>query len=155
VRPAGSAGVTASPRSAGSPIQAAELARSAGSAVPALGLAALLAASAVTHFAKPRPYDALIPRALPGSPRAWTYASGLAEFGVAAAVAHPRTRRAGGLAAAALFAAVFPANVKMAVDWRRRPLPQRAIAYARLPLQAPLIWWALRVASAAEPRRAR
>ena len=73
-------------------------------------------------------------------------ADGLALF-LAAAVAHPRTRRAGGFAAAALFAAVFPANVKMARDWLRLPPAYRAAAYGRLPLQAPLIWWALRVAS--------
>jgi uncharacterized membrane protein len=113
----------------------------------AYALAALLAGAAVTHFAAPRPYDAIVPRGLPGSPRFWTYASGLAELTVAAAVAHPRTRRVGGLAAAGLFAAVFPANVKMAVDWRHRPPMQRAIAYGRLPLQVPLIWWALRVAA--------
>ena len=36
----------------------------------------------------------------------------------------------------------------MARDWRRRPLPLRAAAYARLPLQAPLVVSALRVAFA-------
>ncbi|GIH03833.1 membrane protein [Rhizocola hellebori] len=119
----------------------------------ALALAALLAGAALTHFAAPRPYDAIVPRRLPGSPRLWTYASGLAELTVAAAVAHPRSRRVGSLAAAGLFAAVFPANVKMAMDWRHRPPVQRAIAYGRLPLQAPLIWWALRVASRHKPIR--
>jgi uncharacterized membrane protein len=115
----------------------------------AIALAALLAAAGTTHFTRPRFYDRIVPRSLPGSPRTWTYLSGVAEIAVAAAVAHPRTRRAGGLAAAALFAAVFPANVKMAVDWRHRPPAQRAVAYGRLPLQAPLIWWALRVRAAA------
>ncbi|MFG1610998.1 hypothetical protein [Actinoplanes sp. NPDC049265] len=110
------------------------------------GLAFLLAAAGGSHFAAPRVYDAIIPRALPGSPRMWTYLSGAAELAVAAAVAHPRTRRGAALAAAGLFAAVFPANVKMAREWRRRPPAYRAAAYARLPLQAPLIWWALRVA---------
>jgi len=112
----------------------------------AAGLALLLATAGATHFIAPRPYDAIVPRSLPGRPRAWTYVSGAAEFAVAAAVAVPRTRRVGGLAAAALFVAVFPANVKMARDWRRRPPAYRAAAYARLPLQAPLVWWALRVA---------
>jgi uncharacterized membrane protein len=112
----------------------------------ALALAGLLGIAGVTHFLKPGQYDALVPRALPGTPRFWTYASGVAELATAAAVAAPKTRRTGGLAAAALFAAVFPANVKMAWDWRRRPPRQRAIAYGRLPLQAPLIWWAARVA---------
>ena len=112
----------------------------------AAALAALLAGSGVLHFAVPGPFDSIVPRGLPGSPRAWTYLSGVAELAVAAAVAHPRSRRAGGLAAAALFAAVFPANVKMAVDWRHTSPARRAIAYGRLPLQAPLIAWALRVA---------
>jgi len=49
------------------------------------------------------------------------------------------------LAAAALFVAVFPANVQMAWDWRRRPWPYRAIAFGRLPLQAPMVAHALRV----------
>ncbi|GAA4600520.1 hypothetical protein GCM10023195_00080 [Actinoallomurus liliacearum] len=44
-----------------------------------------------------RPYDAIIPSRLPGSPRAWTYTSGLAELACAAAIAVPRTRRAGAL----------------------------------------------------------
>ncbi|MGN9808336.1 hypothetical protein ACTMSW_03125 [Micromonospora sp. BQ11] len=112
----------------------------------ALALAGLLTAAGATHFARPGFYDPIVPRALPGSARAWTYASGVAELAVAAAVAHPATRRTGGLAAAALFAAVLPANVQMAMDWRRRPPVWRAVAYGRIPLQAPLIWWALRVA---------
>jgi uncharacterized membrane protein len=116
----------------------------------ALALASLLAVAGITHFARPQPYDTIVPGWLPGSARTWTYASGAAELAVAAAITHPRTRRTGGLAAAALFAAVFPANVQMAVDWRRRSVPRRAIAYARLPLQGPLVWWALQVARAAD-----
>ena len=112
----------------------------------ALALAGLLAVAGVTHFVKPAPYDRIVPRVLPGTPRFWTRASGVAELAVAAAVAVPATRRRGGLAAAALFTAVFPANVKMALDWRHRSPTARAIAYGRLPLQVPLIGWALRVA---------
>jgi uncharacterized membrane protein len=107
-------------------------------------LAIFLASAGVTHFLAPQQYDAIVPRALPGSPRAYTYVSGVAELAVAAAVAHPKTRRLGGLAAAALFVAVFPANVKMAHDWRRRPLRYRLVAYLRLPLQLPLVVWAVR-----------
>ena len=116
----------------------------------AYGLVLLLAVAGGSHFAAPRVYDRIVPRVMPGRPRMWTYLSGAAELAVAAAVAHPSTRRAGGLAAAALFAAVFPANVKMAWDWRRHPPVYRVAAYARLPLQAPLIWWALRVAGQAD-----
>lgn len=110
-------------------------------------LATLLAVSGTTHFVKPAPYDAIVPRSLPGSPRFWTYASGAVELATAAALLHPRTRRAGGLIAAGLFVAVLPANVKMARDWDDKPPLQRSLAYARLPLQAPLIWSGIRVAT--------
>ncbi|MET7640281.1 hypothetical protein [Streptomyces sp. NPDC005438] len=113
-------------------------------------LAGLLAGAGVAHAAVPRLFDQIVPRSLPGSPRTWTYLSGAAELGLAAAVAHPATRRLGGYAAAGLFVAVFPANVRMARDWRDRSAPLRAAAYGRLPLQAPLVWWALRVARDAE-----
>ncbi|MGH3612330.1 MAG: DoxX family protein [Pseudonocardia sp.] len=112
-------------------------------AAPAL--AVLLAGTGILHFIVPAPIDALVPTALPGDPRFWTLLSGLAELAVAAAVAVPRTRRLGGLAAAVLFVAVFPGNVKMAIDWSDRSLPEQALAYGRLPLQVPLVWWALTV----------
>jgi len=110
-------------------------------------LAALLATSGVAHFVAPKPFDAIVPRALPGRPRTWTYLSGAAELAVAAALVVPRTRRLGGLAAAGLFVAVLPANVQMARDWRTRPAPLRLAAYARLPLQVPLVVSGLRVAA--------
>ncbi|MGW1275213.1 DoxX family protein, partial [Streptomyces sp. NPDC002491] len=102
--------------------------------------------------AAPRPFDATVPRALPGSPRAWTYASGVAELALAAGVALPRTRRKAALATAAFFVGVFPANVKMAWDWRRRPTALKAAAVGRLPLQAPLVMWARSVANGTEGR---
>ncbi|WP_425329724.1 hypothetical protein [Streptomyces cacaoi] len=106
-------------------------------------LARLLGGAGALHFLLPKPFDAIVPRALPGRARAWTYASGAAELAVAAALTWPRTRRAGGLAAAALLAAVLPANVQMAYDWRHRARPLKALAYGRVPLQLPLLAWAL------------
>ena len=116
---------------------------------PHAALAGLLASAAVTHVVAPKQYDAIVPRSLPGSPRMWTYVSGAAELAVAITIANPKSRRQGGLAAAALFVAVFPANVKMARDWRDRPAPAKAAAVGRLPLQVPLVWWALKVAGKA------
>ena len=52
----------------------------------------------------------------------------------------------GGFAAVALFVAVFPANVKMALDFRDKSPKAKAIAYGRLPLQIPLVAWAWKVA---------
>lgn len=109
-------------------------------------LAGLLAGAGTMHFLRPRPYDSIVPRSMPGAPRTWTYLSGVAELACAAAVAHPRTRRIGGVLSAALFVAVFPANVQMAIDSRHGSVRRRAIAYGRLPVQAPLVWWAARVA---------
>ena len=117
----------------------------------ALGLAALLGFAGIAHFVNPGFFDEIVPHALPMSPRRWTYLSGAAELACSVAVARPATRRAGGLAAAVLFVAVFPANVQMAVDWRDRPALERAGAYGRLPLQIPLVLWALRVNRNARP----
>lgn len=111
----------------------------------AVVLAGFLSGMGVLHFVRPEPFDELVPKTLPGGPRTWTYLSGVAELAVGAAVAVPKTRKLGALAAAALFIAVFPANVKMAWDWRDKPLKQRLIAFGRLPLQIPLVLWALRV----------
>lgn len=108
-------------------------------------LAGLLGGAGVLHFVRPEFFDSLVPPFL-GSARAWTYGSGGAELAVAAAIALPRTRRLGGLAAAALFVAVFPGNVYMAFEPGDVP---RWAAIVRLPLQVPLVLWGLQVARAA------
>ncbi|MCY7342814.1 MAG: hypothetical protein LH603_13495 [Pseudonocardia sp.] len=108
-------------------------------------LAAVLVGAGAAHLAVPTTFDALVPEQLPGTARFWTLASGVTEMAVGAVVAAPRTRRLGGLAAAVLFVAVFPANVKMAIDWSDRSVAEQAVAYARLPLQIPLVLWALKV----------
>ena len=104
-------------------------------------LAAFLAGAGLTHFVAPEPYERLIPPFL-GSPRAWVYGSGVVELAVAAAVAAPQTRRRGATAAALLLVAVFPGNVYMALEPGDVP---RWLAVARLPLQVPLVLWALQV----------
>ncbi|MCQ4121395.1 DoxX family protein [Rhodococcus tibetensis] len=115
---------------------------------PALRLAALLLGMGVLHFAVPKFFDALVPEQLPGDPRTYTYASGVAELAVGTALAVPRTRRLGGGLAALLFLAVYPANISMAVDWVRSPKTstlQKTGVLLRLPLQIPLITEALKV----------
>lgn len=109
----------------------------------ALRLSALLTTTGVLHFARPKPFEALVPPALPGSARFWTHASGAAELGLAAMLAAPATRRVGGRLAAAFFVAVFPGNVRAVLLFRRRPLLCAAMV-ARLPLQVPLVTEALK-----------
>jgi uncharacterized membrane protein len=95
------------------------------------------------HFAIPRTYEAIVPNALPAK-RALVYASGLAEIAGGAGVLHPRTRRVAGLWSVATLLAVFPANVGMALQPERHPVPGGRIAlWLRLPLQAALIAWAI------------
>lgn len=119
----------------------------------ASALALLLGGAGVTHFLRPRGYDRIVPDGLP--PRTTTLLSGAAELGIAAGLLVPATRRASGLAAAALFVAVFPANVTMAkglLDSPRSTRAMRLVSVLRLPLQVPLVVWALRVGRHA-PRR--
>ncbi|MGW6278092.1 DoxX family protein [Kribbella sp. NPDC055071] len=114
------------------------------------GLAVLFGVLGTLHFVKPEPFERIVPKLLPRK-KELVYASGVAELACAAGLLHPRTRRVAGLVSAGLLVAVFPANVQMAADVRAKgSRTQQAIAYARLPLQLPLIRWALKAAR--EPR---
>jgi uncharacterized membrane protein len=105
--------------------------------------AGLLAGMGVLHFVVPKAFDGAIPGWVPGRPRTWTYASGVWELASAALVANRRTSKVGGYAAAATFAAVYPANIQMAID--NPPTNPLGIGMLlRLPLQIPMVVWALR-----------
>ncbi|GAA3565116.1 membrane protein [Microlunatus spumicola] len=110
----------------------------------ALSLAGLLTFTGAAHLVRPHTFDPALPDWLPGSKRAWALGSGVAELLCAALVAVPGTRRFGGRATAALFVAVFPGNVHMATT--ARTPRARVVTLARLPLQVPLVLWALRAA---------
>ena len=109
-----------------------------------LFLIVLLTSSGILHFLEPGPFVAIVPRSLP-HPDELVAISGAAELVCAGLLAYPPARRFGGPASAVLFAAVFPANVSMALRSGSRPWWFRVIAWARLPLQVPLILGALRV----------
>jgi len=109
-------------------------------------LAAFLLGAGIMHFVNPSFFDAIVPPWVPGSERAATYASGVAEVLVGVGIVFARTRRLALWSAAALFVAVYPANLYMAWDWRDRELSERLVAYGRLPLQIPLVWWAIAAA---------
>jgi uncharacterized membrane protein len=115
------------------------------SQVPAYRMGGLLIAMGVGHFAVPKPFDDICPEELPGSPRFYTYASGVAEAATGALLLVPRTRRLGALAAVAVFLGVFPANVNMVRLWWNKGWPMRVAAIARLPLQIPMITEALKI----------
>jgi uncharacterized membrane protein len=96
------------------------------------------------HFVIPGTYEKIIPRAL-GRQREIVYLSGVLEVAAGLLLAHPRTRRFGGFFAAFVLVAVFPANVQMALDSGSPAASARgAAAWLRLPLQVPLVAWAVR-----------
>ena len=106
-------------------------------------LAVLMVVAGVMHFVAPAAYARIVPRWLP-APRALVFVSGVFEIlgGVGLLPQVSRTWAAWGLIA--LFLAVFPANVNMAVNrigFGRKP-PSAWLLWARLPLQAVLIAWA-------------
>jgi uncharacterized membrane protein len=106
-------------------------------------LAAFLLGAGIVHFLNPGFFDAIVPPWVPGSERAATYLSGVAEILVGAGIIATRTRRVALWSAAVLFVTVYPANLYMAWDWRDRELSDRLVAYGRLPLQIPMVWWAI------------
>ena len=113
-------------------------------------LAAMLLIAGIAHFIAPKSLDEIVPAFLPGGPRLWTYLSGAAEIAIGLALLAPLSMKIGTVsirflaayAALFLFIAVYPANIKMAIDWRDRPMPYPLIAFARLPLQFGLFYWA-------------
>lgn len=112
-----------------------------------------MVAAGANHFVAPAGYVALIPSTLP-APMALVYISGVAEILGGLGLILPATRRLAGWGLIALFVAIFPANIKMAVHHLApggRQIPAWAL-WARLPLQAVLVAWAY---WCTEPGRAR
>jgi uncharacterized membrane protein len=103
----------------------------------------ILLGAGVGHFVFPSALDAIVPKALPGDPRIYTYLSGVAEIMIGLALLSAPEKKLfgkplklwGAYGAFALFLAVYPANINMAIQWSDRPMPEPLIAYARLPFQ--------------------
>ncbi|MEP9415645.1 hypothetical protein ABLE92_15030 [Gordonia sp. VNQ95] len=110
----------------------------------ARALAGMLLTIGTLHFLAPKPFDEIIPEEIPAEPRMLTYASGVVEVALGAALLAPATRKPAAAGAAALFVAVYPANINMVRLWWDKPAIYKAIAIARLPLQFPMIVAALK-----------
>ncbi len=113
-----------------------------------LALAALMVAAGILHFVIPATYERIVPRVL-GHARALVLVSGWVEILAGLLLAVPRTRRLGAWLTVALLVVVFPANVQMALDsgvpGSSGPFVPAMAAWLRLPLQTPLVVWALRL----------
>jgi uncharacterized membrane protein len=106
-------------------------------------LAVAMVAIGVMHFVAPEGFVRIVPAALPW-PLALVYVSGACEILGGAGLLARRTRRAAAWGLCALYVAVFPANVNMAVN--HIALGSAPIApwllLLRLPFQALFIAWA-------------
>lgn len=123
--------------------------------------AAFFTTAGVMHFARPDVFESIVPDWIP-DPKLANRLSGAAEIVLGLGMLPPTTRRASALGLLALIAAVFPANVDMAVNQvELKPADGRLTRsvgtargpqnWIRLPLQAPLLWWLWREARAARP----
>lgn len=103
-------------------------------------LAIAMVFAGVMHFAKPRFYLRIMPPYVPFH-RACVIVSGIAEVVLGVAILVDVTRPWSAYALIALFIAVFPANVHMALQAREMKVPTW-IGWGRLPFQAVFIAWA-------------
>ena len=107
-------------------------------------LAVFWIAAGANHFANPRFYESIMPDYVPAH-REMVIWSGVAEIAGGLAVLSESTRNP--LARwwlLGVLAAVFPANVHMALHPERyRDIPRPAL-WARLPLQFAAAWWVWR-----------
>ncbi len=99
----------------------------------------------VAHFVVPAPFVRIVPAWLP-APLVLVWVSGFFEALGGAGLLVPRARRAAGVGLAALYLAVFPANVNQALHHINfddaAPIPS-VVLWARLPLQIAFIALAL------------
>jgi uncharacterized membrane protein len=123
-----------------------------------LALGALMLGVGILHFVKDELFAAIVPDYLPAH-LLLVYVSGVAEIALGALLWFERTRVLAAWGLVALYVAVFPANVNMALH-PDLPLPGVAeppaplLLWLRLPLQFVLIWWAHRYTRASHHERA-
>lgn len=98
----------------------------------------------VLHFVSPRGFEKIVPPWLPNA-KLLVYISGVFEILGGLGLMIPFSQRFAAWGLIALFLAVFPANIHMAVNnvqiSKKKPIPAW-VAWARLPLQFVLIAWA-------------
>lgn len=106
-------------------------------------LAIVMTFAGVMHFVAPRGYVKIMPKFIP-APEAMVAISGVFEVLGGVGLLIPATQVYAAWGLIALFVAVFPANVNMAINkipLGKKPIPTWAL-WARLPLQAVFIGWA-------------
>ena len=100
-----------------------------------MGAAAFWIVAGTMHFVIPRQYEAIVPPYLARWKKEIVVASGVAEIAGGVAILPDRTRRGARWWLLATLAAVYPANIHMAMNADQFPkIPEPAL-WARLPVQ--------------------
>jgi uncharacterized membrane protein len=94
----------------------------------------------VMHFLIPRQYQAIVPPRIAQWKREVVVVSGVAEIAGGLAVLPDGTRRGARWWLLATLAAVYPANIEMALKPERYPQIPPSALWARLPLQFVFGW---------------
>jgi uncharacterized membrane protein len=100
-----------------------------------LGTALFWIVAGSMHFVIPRQYEAIVPPRLARRRKELVVASGIAEIAGGVAVLPDGTRRAARWWLFATLAAVYPANIHMAVNAKDFPRIPPAALWCRLPVQ--------------------
>ena len=99
------------------------------------GAAVFWIAGGTMHFVIPRQYEAIVPPSLAEWKRELVVASGIAELAGGLAILPDRTRRGARWWLLATLAAVYPANIHMALHPEQFPKIPAAALWIRLPIQ--------------------
>jgi uncharacterized membrane protein len=120
------------------------LSHRSGRAVMRWIMSAFYLAAGIAHLALTDKFLLIVPDWVP-LPRAVVLATGICEIAGSVALMSPRLRRLAGIMLALYAVAVFPANIKHAIEAIHLPPVSDSWLYhgPRLALQPVLVWWAL------------
>ena len=99
------------------------------------GAALFWVVAGTMHVVIPRQYEAIVPPSLANWKRELVVASGIAELAGGVAILPERTRREARWWLLATLAAVYPANIHMALHAEQFPKIPAAALWIRLPIQ--------------------
>jgi uncharacterized membrane protein len=109
-----------------------------------------MTATGLAHLVIPAPFIRVMPDYLPAH-AALVFLSGVAEIAGGIGLLIPKLRQTAGRGLVILLVAVFPANIDMALH-PPAGIPVWAL-WLRLPLQIPLILWAVKAGGIRQPTR--
>ena len=106
-----------------------------------------LVAMGIAHVVAPAPFVKIIPKSVP-NPKFWNLVAAGAEAaaGILLLQSDPKKQRIGGALATVTFIGVYPANIDMAIKAGKPTNPKAIAAWARLPMQLPMIRSGIRLA---------